>query len=476
MPTGSKLFNDTIAAISTPLGEGGIGIVRVSGNEAFGIMEKVFISDNLQTKIYDLKSHTLHHGFIVDPQTNERLDEVMVALLRAPRTYTTEDMIEINAHGGMLLVQQILQLVLKHGARLAEPGEFTKRAFLSGRIDLAQAEAVVDLIRSQTDLAERCALQQLTGELSKELKSISDQLLDVLAELEAHIDFPEEGLPEHTHQSMQIRIGESKDKINRLLQSAKFGKAIREGVRAAIVGKPNVGKSSLLNILLNEPRAIVTPHPGTTRDTITESVNISGIPFLFTDTAGWRDTDDIAEQEGVRRTQTAIVNSDLLILVLDSSNPLTIEDENIIEQVNNVIKQQKEKISLVVALNKSDLSSQINLKSEIYNLQSTIIISISALTGAGIEQLKESLVAQVKEGNVSDSTSGLVVTNVRHAELLRKTILVLDQVTEELNKKMEPELISMTLREAMYSLGEITGANITTDLLDRIFSRFCIGK
>lgn len=471
-----KLFHDIIAAISTPLGEGGIGIVRISGDEAFGIMEKIFRFDNLKSKISDLKSHTLHHGFIVEPSSGERLDEVMVAVLRAPHTYTTEDMIEINAHGGILIVQRILQLVLKYGARLAEPGEFTKRAFLSGRMDLTQAEAVVDLIRSQTDLAERCALQQLTGELSKELKSISNQLLDVLAELEAHIDFPEEGLPEHTHQSMLIRIVESKNKINQLLQSAKFGKAIREGVRTTIVGKPNVGKSSLLNILLNEPRAIVTPHPGTTRDTITESVNISGIPFLFTDTAGWRETEDVVEQEGVRRTQTAISNSDLLILVLDSSNLLTEEDYLIMNAITQIIQNSGNDISVLLAFNKVDIPKKIKLDALQFYFDRLPAIPISAKTGKGIEQLKELLAAQVKKGTVSDSTSGLVVTNVRHAELLRKVILVLDQVTEELNKKIEPELVSMTLREAMHSLGEITGANITADLLDRIFSRFCIGK
>jgi len=373
-----------------------------------------------------------------------------------------------------------LQLVLKEGARLAEPGEFTKRAFLFGRIDLTQAEAVVDLIRSQTDLAERCALQQLTGELSKELKLISNQLLDILAELEAHIDFPDEGLPEHTNQSMQERIREVQKKIHQLLQSAKFGKAIREGVRTAIIGKPNVGKSSLLNILLNEPRAIVTPLPGTTRDTITESINISGVPFLFTDTAGWRDTKDMVEKEGVRRTHEAINNSDLLILVLDSSSPLTHDDTTIFKKTQQIV-QNRSGInallpSLVIALNKTDLLTQIELTEVQSGFHGTPIIPISALTGQGIETLKTSLLAQVEEGNVMDSTHTLVITNVRHAELLRKTSVILDQVLEGLLKNIEPECISTDLRETLHLLGEITGANITEDLLNRIFSRFCIGK
>lgn len=466
---------DTIAAISTPLGEGGIGIIRISGHKAFQIGEKIF-SDGKKQKLSDRTTHTLHHGYITDFQSGEKLDEVMLAVLHAPHTYTTEDMLEINAHGGIWILRRILELILRHGARLAEPGEFTKRAFLNGRIDLTQAEAVADLICSQTNLAEKYAIQQLTGELSKKIEQISHSLLDILSELEIQIDFPEEKLPEQTIDSFHNRIKIILTEIEQLLSSAKFGRAIREGIQTVIIGKPNVGKSSLLNLFLNEPRAIVTPLPGTTRDIITESVALEGIPFIFTDTAGYRDTDDILELEGVKRTKYALTQADILLLLLDSSAFLSRDDEQIYSEAKSIMTGENKNISLIMVLNKSDLPvklTAIDIEKKWYPYP---VISISVLTHQGIDELKQILIQQIPKNTGISATQGLVITNIRHAELLRKTKLSLEHILDELSKGTELECIAADLRDTLYYLGEITGQYITNNLLDRIFARFCIGK
>jgi len=461
---------DTIAAISTPLGEGAIGIVRLSGPDTYKIADRIF-SDRHPEPFSQRDSYQLYHGFIKNPQTAEFLDEVLTTGMKAPGTYTGEDMLEINAHGGILVIQRILELVLQEGARLAEPGEFTKRAFLNGKMDLAQAEAVADLIRARTDLAKKCALQQLEGGLSCKLKVIASELLDILAELEAHIDFPEEELPHQLYERDIQRIESSSRILEDLLLSARYGKAIREGVRVAIIGKPNAGKSSLLNRFLEEPRAIVTETPGTTRDTITESVSIEGIPFLFTDTAGIRETSDPIEQEGVRRTEAAITKADMVLMVMDSSQPLDSQDEDVLD----TLKKYAPSACLGI-LNKSDLLSHPVIEKDKFQELIKTLVPLSALTGEGIKELKKLLVDTIKQGEVTDAGGELILTNVRHAELMGKTLADLQLTRESMSSNLSPELVAADLREALHHLGEITGEYITGDLLNRIFSRFCIGK
>jgi len=463
-------MKDTITAISTPLGEGAIGIIRLSGPESFAIGDRIF-HDRQNIPFLKRENYRLYHGFIKEPQTGEVLDEVLITGMKGPGTYTGEDMLEINAHGGLLVVQRILELTLQEGARLAEPGEFTKRAFLNGKMDLAQAEAVADLIRARTDLAKRCALQQLEGGLSIKLKTISSDLLDLLAELEAHIDFPEEELPHQLYENDRERIQSALNLLQEMLQSARYGKAIREGVRVAIIGKPNAGKSSLLNRFLEEPRAIVTATPGTTRDTITESVSIEGIPFLFTDTAGIRETSDPIEQEGVRRTESAIAKADMVLMVMDSSQPLDIQDKDVLETLKKYTPS-----TCIGIMNKSDLpSSQADNKEYLLPIFKSLL-PLSALTGEGMKELKKAIIEIVKQGEVAETGGELILTNVRHAKLMEKTVSDLQRVKESLESNFSPELVSADLREALHHLGEITGESITGDLLNRIFSRFCIGK
>jgi tRNA modification GTPase len=463
-------MKDTITAISTPLGEGAIGIIRLSGPESFAIGDRIF-HDRQNLPFSRRDNYRLYHGFIKEPQTEEILDEVLITGMKGPGTYTGEDMLEINAHGGILVVQRILELTLQEGARLAEPGEFTKRAFLNGKMDLAQAEAVADLIRARTDLAKRCALQQLEGGLSQKLKQISSDLLDLLAELEAHIDFPEEELPHQLYENDIKRTQAAINVLQEMLQSARYGKAIREGVRVAIIGKPNAGKSSLLNRFLEEPRAIVTATPGTTRDTITESVSIEGIPFLFTDTAGIRETSDPIEQEGVRRTEVAIAKADMVLMVMDSSNPLDDQDKDVLETLKKYTPS-----ACIGILNKSDLpSSQADNKEYLLSIFK-VLLPLSALTGEGMKELKKAIIEIVKQGEVAETGGELILTNVRHAELMEKTVSDLQRVKESLDSNFSPELVSADLREALHHLGEITGQSFTGDLLNRIFSRFCIGK
>jgi len=458
---------DTIAAIATPPGEGAIGILRLSGPESLLIAQRVFQGRKI-IPMESRESNRLYVGHIQDPDSGETLDEVMLAVFRQPQTYTGEDLVEIQAHGGTFILRRILELLLRQGARLAEPGEYTRRAFLNGRMDLTQAEAVADLIKAQSSLAEKAALSQLGGGLSHTLKSYTSDLLDILAELEAHIDFPEEELPDHLYESDLEKVTSIKEKIKTLLTSARYGKAIREGVRTVLIGKPNAGKSSLLNRLLDEERAIVTPLPGTTRDTITEQVVVDGIPFVLTDTAGIRHTSDVVEKEGVRRSREAISQADLIVLILDQSRPWDEEDQTLL----NLIKELAPQTPVLAALNKSDLPNQLSCQ----EIPSCPVVELSALTGNGLPHLRQAMANRVREGQVTDSTSTLMVTNLRHAELLEKTVADLDRVWDGLAHQVSPELISPDLRESLHHLGLITGSNATPDLLDRIFSRFCIGK
>lgn len=460
------LLNDTIAAISTPLGEGGIGIIRLSGKDSIKIAEKVFFSSTSK-KLSELKSHSIIYGFIIDTDTGTKLDEVLCTVMKAPKTYTREDIVEINCHGGMLPVTNILALLIKNGARLAEPGEFTKRAFLNGRIDLSQAEAVIDLIRSKTYKSEKIAMQQLEGRLSKHIKEIMDEIIGLCVHLEAFIDFPDEEIDIIPNDEIIQLVKNLIIKLQRLSASYEEGRYFKEGVSTAIIGKPNVGKSSLLNALLQKDRAIVTPSPGTTRDVIEDYINIKGLPLRILDTAGIRESDDIAEKEGVKRTLRAIDNSDIIIALLDCS----IRIEDIDKEIFSMIKDKK---SLIV-INKIDIESPL-FRIEDLGKPYDNFIKISALNGIGIDELKDKIYSLCITLNESDLTEGYLISNVRHKDSIDKAIRSLNEATVLIQNGEMPEIVALVIRESANFLGEIIGVVTTDEILDRIFNEFCIGK
>ncbi|MDI1471578.1 MAG: tRNA uridine-5-carboxymethylaminomethyl(34) synthesis GTPase MnmE [Thermodesulfovibrio sp.] len=454
---------DTIAAISTPLGEGGIGIIRLSGKEAISIVNKIFKSPK-GVNLSDVKTHTIHYGFIVDPLTRQRIDEVLVTVMRAPNTYTREDVVEINCHGGYLTLKRILELVLSQGARLAEPGEFTKRAFLRGRIDLSQAESVIDLIRAKTDQAQKIALEHLSGRLSEKINELRDSLMRVCAHVEAYIDFPEEDIDGLTEEEITQQINCLKEEIKKLIEGYEEGKIYREGLTTAIVGKPNVGKSSLLNALLMKDRAIVTEIPGTTRDIIEEYVNIKGIPLKIVDTAGIREAHDLVEAEGIKRSLKAVESAELVLLVIDSSRSIDRLDEEII---NKVIHKK-----VIVVINKKDIkSTEFHLPE---SLKDKPAVEISALNAEGIEDLKELIFNTTISGKYEKE--GIVVTKLRHKLSLEKAFESLNNAYESFKKREPLEITAMFLREALNFLGQIVGVVTTEEILNLIFSEFCIGK
>ncbi len=454
---------DTIAAISTPLGEGGIGIIRLSGPEAISIANKIFQSPR-GIRLHNVKTHTIHYGFVVDPETNERIDEVLISVMRAPNTYTKEDVVEINCHGGFIILNRILNIIIKQGARLAEPGEFTKRAFLRGRIDLSQAESVIDLIKAKTDEAQKIALEHLSGKLSQKINSLRDSLTRICAHVEAYIDFPEEDIDGLTEMEIENEISRIANEIEGLIEGYEEGKIYREGLTTAIVGKPNVGKSSLLNALLMKDRAIVTEIPGTTRDLIEEYVNIKGIPLKIIDTAGIRQAYDLVEAEGIKRTLKAIEEAELVLLVLDTSRAIDSLDMEIIQKV----KDKK----VIAILNKKDIKSKdFSLPNELKNKP---MVEISALTGEGIDELKELIF------NTSISKryrqEGLIVTKLRHKIALEKAFESLQSALRSFKNKEPLEITAMFIREALNYLGQIVGIVTTEEILNLIFSEFCIGK
>jgi tRNA modification GTPase len=449
---------DTIAAVSTPPGEGGIGIVRLSGPGAFSIAEKLFMPANQGP----LKSHRLHYGFIVDPQTGERVDEVLLAPMRAPKTYTREDIVEINCHGGLLPVRRVLELAIRQGARLAEPGEFTKRAFLNGRIDLSQAEAALDLIRSKTSSAERIAMEQLGGGLSKRINPILEKVRDLCAHVEAYIDFPEDEIEPAPLKDIKEGLKFAEKEARGLSESFNEGRFLREGIKAVIAGRPNVGKSSLLNALLRADRAIVTEVPGTTRDVLEEYVNIKGLPMRIMDTAGIRQARDMAEEEGVRRTLRAIESADIVLGVVDTSEPLHQGDRELLEKI-------KGRNALLV-LNKCDLKNRMGEAPQGFQA-----VEVSAKTGAGLDNLREKIFdASIKDP--SALSEGVVVTNLRHRLSLERAGQRIGAALGAIERGEPLEIVAMELREALDALGEIVGAVTTEDILDKIFSEFCIGK
>jgi len=456
-------LDDTIAAISTPIGQGGIGIVRLSGPDALAIVRRLFLParDGLSEEI---ESHRLYYGHIIAPQAGRVIDEVLLSYMRAPQTYTRQDVVEINAHGGIAPLREVLSLCLEAGARLAHEGEFTLRAFLNGRIDLAQAEAVLDIITARTESALRIAVQQLGGHLSRRTHEIRSRLMDVLAYLEASIDFPEDEIPpRQVDQDLDWVEGELAD----LLRQADHGLIYRQGVRVAIVGRPNVGKSSLLNVLLRTERAIVTPIPGTTRDTLEETIALEGIPFVLVDTAGISETEDTIERLSVERSRTSLQRADLALVVVDGSQPPTEADY----QVGELAAARP----AIVVVNKSDLPS---VSSYAELLPAAPHIAISALTGAGIPDLETLLVETVFSGSITLSDEPLV-SNPRHRDLLRRAR---EQVVEaqgacpRLDRGLPTDLVAIDVTEAVNALGEITGETASEDLLERIFANFCVGK
>jgi len=454
----------TIAAIATPLGEGGIAIIRISGPDAFNVAEKIFRPSGAQPlRLSIAPSHTVHYGHIV--RDSQPVDEVLVTVLRAPRTFTREHTVEISCHGGVLITRLVLNAALAAGARLAEPGEFTQRAFIHGRIDLAQAEAVADLIHSRTELAARVAHDQLAGKLSQRIQKLRDDLMHTLAHIEAHIDFPDEDISPDTRSTLTQRIEAGLHLIEELLQTAREGQILRRGIRAAIIGRPNVGKSSLLNQLLGHDRAIVSPVAGTTRDTIEETANVRGIPVVFIDTAGLRNAEDAVEEEGIRRSHAALDRAELILHVLDASAPMTPQDMDLLRQLNERPR--------IVVLNKSDLPRALDV-SEPLALSSSVV-ELSCASGAGLEVLKDAIQKIVWKG-VNSPENLQVTINARHQEILRRAREATWSTLNALRTDLPLELVAIDLRMAADAVGEVVGKTTTEDLLDSIFSQFCLGK
>jgi len=452
---------DTIAAISTPRGEGGIGIIRISGDKSFEILDKIF---NTKNPNRDLGFYKFNYGFIHD--NGKIVDEVMAVRMKAPKTYTCEDVVEINCHGGHLISEKVLELVLKNGARHAEQGEFTKRAFMNGRIDLSQAEAVMDIIQGKTEKSISLSLEQLRGDLRDKIGSFKKALLDVTAHVNVVLDYPEEGIDDPLPSNLRENLENVYAEADRLISSYDKGKKIKEGIKTVIAGKPNVGKSTLLNSLLKEERAIVTHIPGTTRDVIEEIINIKGIPLVLTDTAGIRKTEDIVENIGVEKSKKFIENADLVLLVLDASRELESEDREVIEEIQNNNKK------MIVLLNKIDLERKIELDE--FGLEN--ILEISAKDNIGIEDMEERIYSYIVEERVEDSSEKLIITNIRHKTALEKTKDAIRNIFETIDAGMPMDLISVDLKEALDSLSEITGEISSEDILDHVFGNFCVGK
>ena len=456
------MISDTIAAISTPIGEGGLAVVRISGPEAFPVADRVFVSSDKEPfQAAAAKSHTVHYGHVV--QSAKKIDEVMLTVLRAPRTFTREDMVEISCHGGLLPAKLVLDAALAAGARLAQPGEFTKRAFLNGRIDLAQAEAVMDLIHSQTELALSAANEQLAGKLSRRIEQLRDELVQTLAHIEAHIDFPDEDIAPDTKSQLLQRLLDSLGFIEQLLTTASEGQILRRGIRAAIIGRPNSGKSSLLNQLLGRERAIVSPIPGTTRDTIEEMANIRGIPLIFIDTAGLRHSTDSIELEGIRRSRETLSRAELVLHVIDASEDLNPEDAGYIEELADKKR--------ILAINKIDLGERVKISAP----EDLPVVKISCTTGHGIEALKDKIKELIWSGKILGEMFEVMI-NSRHEEALERARLHLQNTIQALQTDAPLEIAAMDLRMAMNAVGEIVGKTTTENLLDSIFSQFCIGK
>ena len=451
---------DTIAAISTPLGEGAIGIVRLSGTDALAIAQKIYIGKDLSIA----SSHTLNYGHIIDPQNNDILDEVMIGVMLAPKTFTREDVIEINTHGGIAVTNEILQLALRQGARMAEPGEFTKRAFLNGRVDLTQAEAVMDIIRAKTDKAMNIAVKQLDGSLSQLITNTRQEILNTLAQVEVNIDYPEyDDVEEMTTAIISEKTQEFQTLLENLLSTARRGKILREGLSTAIIGRPNVGKSSLLNNLLREDKAIVTDIAGTTRDVIEEYINIKGVPLKLVDTAGIRETDDVVEKIGVERSKKALEEADLVLLVLNASEKLTDQDRKLIEL--------SETSNRIILLNKTDLPEVI----EVDEIPAGFI-RISVLENQNIDEIEERINKLFFDNAGIVEQDATYLSNARHISLIEKAVESLQAVNDGLESGMPVDLLQVDLTRTWEILGEIIGDAAPDELITQLFSQFCLGK
>ncbi|MFB9278358.1 tRNA uridine-5-carboxymethylaminomethyl(34) synthesis GTPase MnmE [Cohnella cellulosilytica] len=455
---------DTIAAIATALGEGSIAVVRVSGPEAVATVAKLFKS---KQDLREAASHTVQYGWIVDPQSERRIDEVLVTVMKGPRSFTAEDVVEISTHGGIVAVKSVLELVLRHGVRLAEPGEFTKRAFLNGRIDLAQAEAVIDLIRSKSDRAFQVARRQAEGSVSKKIVPLRQRLIELIAHVEVNIDYPEHDVEDVTAELIRTDCRSVLAEVNELLQRSNEGKILREGIVTAIVGRPNAGKSSLLNALARENKAIVTDIPGTTRDIVEETVALSGIPLRLLDTAGIRETEDLVEQIGVERSHGALNDADLILLVLNRHEELH-EDER------KLLRQLKDR-STIVVVNKIDLPAKLEIGEIERDYPTERIVYLSAKEGQGIEQLEQAVTGMFFSGAV-ESGDITYVSNARHVALLHQTRQSLEDAIQATYEGVPIDLIQIDITASWESLGQILGDAAGDSLLDQIFSQFCLGK
>ena len=463
--TGPALQADTIAAIATPLGEGGLAVIRLSGPDALSVADRSFAPAGKHSVLPSkAATHTLQFGHIIGD--GQPVDEVLLAVMRAPRTFTREDVVEITCHGGILPARTVLDVVLRHGARLAEPGEFTRRAFLNGRIDLAQAEAVADLIQSRTELALRAANEQLAGKLSRRINALREQMLQALAHIEAHIDFPEEDIAPDTREELLDRLKSGRAFMDELLRTAREGQILRRGIRAAIVGRPNAGKSSLLNQLLGRDRAIVSPIPGTTRDTIEETANIRGLPVVFIDTAGLRDAGDELELEGIRRSRQSLENAEFILQVLDRSEPMADADEKYLAEFADKKR--------ILVLNKIDLPARADFAGR-DNVAKATSVEVSCLTGEGIDSLKEAIKDLAWSGEIKAEMLEVMI-NSRHQDALNRGRAATERAWKALAAGATLELVAVDLRIAVNAIGEIVGHTTTEDLLDLIFSQFCIGK
>ncbi|WP_062107885.1 tRNA uridine-5-carboxymethylaminomethyl(34) synthesis GTPase MnmE [Bacillus niameyensis] len=458
---------DTIVAISTPMGEGAIAIVRLSGDEAIEIADRIFQSP-AGKKLTNVVSHTIHYGNIIDPNTGDIAEEVMVSVMKAPKTFTRENVVEINCHGGLVSVNRVLQLALNAGARMAEPGEFTKRAFLNGRIDLSQAEAVMDLIRAKTDRAMNVALGQMEGRLSKLIGELRQEILEVVAHVEVNIDYPEyDDVEEMTHRLLLEKASYIREELQKLLRTSQQGKILREGLSTVIIGRPNVGKSSLLNSLVQENKAIVTDIPGTTRDVIEEYVNVRGVPLRLVDTAGIRETEDIVERIGVERSREVLKKADLILLVLNAADQFTEEDRQLFAAV--------EGMDVIVIANKTDLPQKIDMEEVRVSAGDHQIVTTSLLEEEGIDDLEEAISEMFFQGQV-EANDMTYVSNSRHIALLTQAIQAIEDVLAGIDFGTPIDIIQIDLTRTWELLGEIIGDTVQESLINQLFSQFCLGK
>lgn len=456
----------TIAAISTAPAIGGIGIVRMSGKDCFEVLEKIFKPKNPET-IENIAGYRIKYGTIVNPETNRVVDEVLVSYFKCPKSYTAENMCEINSHGGIVVLREILELCLKNGAELAKPGEFTERAFLNGRIDLTQAEAIIDIINAKSTREAQESANQLEGYLSRKINEIREKIMNIMVNIEANIDYPEYDVVEVSNKDAENKLKEIENELIKLSKTFENGKILKEGVKIAIIGSPNAGKSSLLNSMLKEERAIVTDIAGTTRDIIEEQISIEGIPFKVIDTAGIRDAKDKIEQIGIEKSKKAANEADVILAVFDSSVPLNDEDREIL----NLLKHKKS----IIVLNKTDLKQIVNNECKEIQDVNTEVINISLKNNEGLEKIYESLVKMFNLNRINLDNE-LTITNIRHQELINKAIESTRMALNDLNNSMPIDIISINIKEILEHLGEITGDNVSEDIIKSIFAKFCLGK